>query len=104
VTKVTVQAGACGFTVNITAEKEKGKKVKVILDTECEMVRKMQEDIAEVDMLAIFTNHMINPVYKSASQHVRHVACPVISGILKAIEAEAGLSVPRDVSIVFSKD
>jgi 4-hydroxy-3-methylbut-2-enyl diphosphate reductase IspH len=48
-TKVVVNSGACGFTVAVKAEKGSDKKVLVFLDTACEMVRKMQEDIAAVD-------------------------------------------------------
>jgi len=103
-TKVIVNAGACGFTVTITAEKEPGKKIRISLDTECEMVKKMQEDISLLDMRAVFTGHLNNPVYRSAAKYVHHVACPVVSGILKAVEVEAGLALPKDVRIVFSKD
>jgi hypothetical protein len=102
-TKVIVNAGACGFTVTITAEKDTGKKIRVSLDTECEMVKKMQEDISLLDMRAAFTGYLNNPVYKSAAKYLQHVACPVISGILKAVEAEAGLALPRDARIEFIK-
>jgi hypothetical protein len=33
-----------------------------------------------------------------------HPACPVPSGILKAIEVAAGLALPKDASIKPSKD
>jgi hypothetical protein len=103
-TKVIVTSGICGFTVTITAEKDTGKKIRVSLDTECEMVKKMQEDISLLDMRAVFTGQLNNPVYRAAAKYLQHVACPVISGILKAVEVEAGLALPKDVSIVFSKD
>ena len=103
-TKVIVNTGACGFTVTITAKKGKDKKIHISLDTECEMVKKMQEDISILDIRAAFTNHLNNPVYQSASKNIKHIACPVISGILKAVEAEAGLSLPKNVSIVFEKN
>jgi len=32
-----------------------------------------------------------------------HCACPVTSGIIKAIEAECQLALPRDVSFTFEK-
>lgn len=103
-TRVIVNSGACGFSVTITARKKKDKKIRVSIDTECEMVKKMLDDISILDMRSVFTNHLNNPVYRSAAKHLKHVACPVTSGILKAVEVEAGLSLPRDVSIVFSKD
>jgi len=42
-----------------------------------------------------------NPVYRSAAKHLKHVACPVPSAILKAIETESGMNVPKDVRIEF---
>lgn len=104
-TKVTVSSGACGYTVSITAEKTKDKKIRVTFESECEMVMAMAEDIALLDMMmALFTDHLNNPVYRAAARHLKHAACPVVSGILKAVEVEAGMAVPRDVHIVFQKD
>jgi hypothetical protein len=103
-TKVTIHTGICGFSVIITAEKVKNKKIKISLDTECEMVMNMLEDVSLLDVLALFTNHLNNPVYRSAAKHLKHVTCPVTVGILKAAEVEAELALPKDVSIKFSKD
>jgi hypothetical protein len=103
-TKVIVNSGICGFTVTITAEKDTGKKICLSFDTECEMVLKMLDDISQVDTMSVFSNHITNPVYRSAAKHIKHTACPVMSGILKAIEVEAGLALPRDIRIEFIKD
>jgi hypothetical protein len=103
-TKVIVNSGICGFSVTITAEKDRDKNIRVSLDTECEMVKEMEKDIPILNMMSVFTAHLNNPVYRSASAHVKHTACPVMSGILKAVEVEAGLALPKDVSIVFRKD
>lgn len=100
-TKVIVDSGACGFTVTVTVKKGKEKKVHISLETDCEMVKEMLNDISIMDMMALFTGHLSNPVYKSAARHLKHVSCPVPSGILKAVEVEAGLSVPKDVNVVF---
>ncbi|OGW58250.1 MAG: hypothetical protein A2Z09_02445 [Nitrospirae bacterium RBG_16_43_8] len=103
-TKVVVNPGICGFPVTVIAEKREGKKIHISLDTECEMVKKMAEDIASLEMMASFTGLAINPVYKSAAQHLKHAACPVPSAILKAVEVEAGLCIPKDVNISFVSD
>lgn len=103
-TTVIVDSGICGFAVTITAEKEKDKKIRISLYTECEMVKKMLEDISLVDIKAVFTGYPDNPVYKSAAMHLKHIACPVPSGILKTIEVEAGLCIPQNASIVFLKE
>ncbi len=103
-TKVIVNSGACGFIVTISAEKGNGKKILVALDTTCEMVQKMAADIATVDHRVTLTGFGDNPVYQSAAKHLKHVACPVPSAILKAIETEAGMNVPKDAKIEFSKE
>ncbi len=100
-TKVTVNSGNCNHTVTITAEKGKDRKVNISLETECEMIMKMLADISVLDMRALFTNHISNPVYRSASKHLKHAACPVPSAILKTSEVELGLCLPQDVTITF---
>jgi len=103
-TKVTVKPGICGFHAVITAEKDKNKKVRILIDTECEMVQKMLEDIQALDLKTAFTGHLNNPVCRSAARHLKHVACPVPSAILKALEVELGICLPKDVSITFIKE
>ncbi len=102
-TKVVVNSGACGFTVEVSAEKAKDKKISITLETECEMVRKMLDDISSIEMMALFSGWLNNPVHRSAAKHLKHAACPVPSGILKAVEVETGMALPKEVSIVFVK-
>jgi hypothetical protein len=103
-TKVKVYPGNCGFSVAITAEKAEGKKINISLNTECEMILNMLEDISELDMRSLFSNQINNPVCRSAAQHLDHPACPVPCAILKAAEVELGLCLPEDVRITFEKD
>ena len=102
-TRVTVDSGACGFSVTITAEKHEDGKITLALDTGCEMVLKMLEDIATLDRFAPLRG-LQNPVYVSAAKRLKHSACAVPSAILKAVEVEAGLNVAKDVVIRFNKD
>ncbi len=103
-TKVSVNSGNCGFSVTISVEKEGGKKVRVSLDTECEMAAEMLEDISLLDMRVLFSKHFANPVYRSADKYLKHTACPVPCAILKAAEVELGLCLPEDVTIRFEKE
>jgi hypothetical protein len=50
-----------------------------------------------------FANFMENPVYIAAAKHYKHAACPVPSGIVKAIEVACGLALPKDVSFKIEK-
>ena len=103
-TRVIVNSGACGFIVTITADKGKDKKILISLETACEMVQKMLADIAIVDHRVTLIGFRDNPVYVSAAKHLKHVTCPVPSSILKAIETEAGMNVPKDVRIEFVRE
>jgi hypothetical protein len=103
-TTVVVNSGACGFTITIKAKKGHEKKIAISLDTACEMVQKMLADIASVDQRVTLVGFRDNPVYLSAAKHLKHVACPVPSAILKAIEKETGLNVSKDVKIEFIRE
>ena len=103
-TKVVVNSGVCGFTVTVKAEKGKERTISLSLDTACEMVQGMLGDIATVDRMVSLIGFRDNPVYQSAAKHLKHVACPVPSAILKAIETEAGLNVPKDARIEFIRE
>lgn len=102
-TTVVVKSGACGFTVAITVEKHSDGKMTVSLDTSCEMVKKMLEDIAILDRFTPFAGFQSNPVYISAAKHLKHTACAVPCAVLKALEVEAGLNVAKDVGLAFVK-
>jgi len=102
-TTVTVHSGACGFTVTIRARKGSEGNVTLEFDTDCAMVKEMLQDIAVLDRFVTLKGFRDNPVYLSASKHLRHAACAVPSGILKAIEVETGLNVAKDADICFMK-
>jgi len=103
-TNVVVHSGACGFTVTIRAEKVSGGKINLTLESDCEMVKKMAGEITTLDRFAPLAGFQNNPVYQAAARNLKHVACPVPSGILKAIEVEAGINVPKDATIAFIKE
>ena len=41
---------------------------------------------------------------RMAAQHCKHAACPVPSGIIKAIEVAAGLALPKDAHIEVAQE
>ncbi|MGD0282127.1 MAG: hypothetical protein ABSB95_07175 [Dissulfurispiraceae bacterium] len=104
-TKVIINPGACGFPATVVVKKKDGKTLfSVSVTSECEMVSKLGYEIAELTMIDAFKRLMDNPVYRKGAICLRHVACPVLSGILKALEVEAGLNLPKDASITFVTD
>ncbi|MBF0559479.1 MAG: hypothetical protein HQL08_11950 [Nitrospirae bacterium] len=103
-TKVIINPGACGFPATVVIEKMGGKTFSVAVTSECDMVTKLGSELKELALTDVFIRFADNPVYRKGSVCLRHTACPVLSGILKALEVEAGLNVPKDVSITFVKE
>jgi hypothetical protein len=104
-TVLNVQAGACGCTARVTARKVDDRHVQVLIESDCEQVVAMNADLTQLQWKGkgheVFGRLLESAVYRSASDHIRHTACPVPSAILKAIEVEVGAAVPADVSFVF---
>jgi hypothetical protein len=102
--KVTVFAGICGFTAIIKAKKSGKKKIKVDIFCPCDMIKKLNDDLDEIDVPREVFGEMCNSVvYELSSKHVKHVACPVPSAILKAIEVETDLALPKNVTMKIEK-
>ncbi len=102
-TKVEIMPGICGLTTIVTAESEDGMDVTVKVESKCKDVTKMMEEVGEeLDAMEIlFHKPGAGPLYEAAAQHCPHAACPTTSGILKCIEAECHMALPKDVSIKF---
>ena len=103
-TRVVVNAGACGFISVIRVEKAPGRSVDVAVESGCAMVQKMAAEIASLGRMDALTALLNNPVYLAAGRHLKHPACPVPAAVLKAMEVAAGLNVEKDATIVFEKD
>jgi Family of unknown function (DUF6951) len=74
---VEIDAGICGHTTTVTTTAGEGYKVHVLLESTCP---------------------------HAAYAHCVHAACPVPSGLIKAIEVQAGLALPKDVSMRIGKE
>ncbi len=103
-TRVTVNGGNCGFNTTVEVEKLDRAKVRVALQSDCDRIQAMSPDLTELEMRqTLFAKLIDSPVFQSASRHVRHVACPVPTAILKAIEVELRMALPTDIVIHFEK-
>lgn len=85
--------------------RQKDKKTfTVSVTSACKMVEKLGQELNELAMMDAFTRLLGNPVYVKGAACLKHAACPVPSGILKALEVAAGLNVPRDVTMTFIEE
>ena len=77
--------------------------VTIDFDTTCPHIERARAALTPVDpMVELFHKPHTTTVYAALSPHIPHVACPVYAGFLKAIEAAAGMALPRDVSMKFA--
>jgi len=102
--KLVIHPGACGFLTTVSIRPAEGKRYGVVLESDCETVRKLGETLPELDRMDCFKRFVDNPVYVRASATLRHASCPVPCGILKALEVAAGLGVPKDVMMRFEEE
>ena len=98
-----INGGICGFTTKVTSTDD-GGKIKLLIETDCPNVKKLAEELAEVDPFnEVFKRVTSTRTYELANKHLPHPACIVPSGILKAVEVEANLALPKDASVQVSK-
>jgi hypothetical protein len=102
---VVVDAGVCGHTATIRAVKTSGYNVRLELESDCPHVQKISAEPVEVDALRqIGLRGGLPPLLESAYACCAHAACPVPSGLIKAVEVAAGLALPDDVSMHIARE
>ena len=81
-----------------------GTKCLIQIKSDCEEIQQMAEELNEVDPFREISFKGNGPLtLKLGAKHCAHTACPVPAGLIKAIEVEAGLALPADVTIKISK-
>ena len=105
-TKVSINPGVCGLITTVEAHSDDQMEVKVTVKSGCEAVRKMMEELGDTfDAFACCLGKPGTSVfYDYAREHFPgHASCPTLAGILKCMEVECGLALPKEASITFEK-
>jgi hypothetical protein len=101
---LTIHAGVCGFVTTIHAASEDQQNVSLTFETTCPHLAKAAGELTTVDAYTdIFRKPHETTVYAVLSKYLVHTACPLYSGFFKAVEAAAGLALPRDVAMSFEE-
>ena len=96
-------AGNCGFNTKVEATMD-GKVCKVNITSECTAIQKMAVELTEVNLYQEISFKRAMPtIHAAGHKFCTHAACPVPVGIIKAVEVEAKLALPTDVSIILAK-
>jgi len=89
------------MTATVEVVRVSKRRVRVGITSDCEMVTEMGKSLAELDQEDALKSLLQSGVYQCASECSLHVSCPVPMAVLKAIEVEAGLALPRPVLVHF---
>ena len=103
-TKLKVEPGICGMTAIISADSEDGMECEIAVETQCKMIQKLFEGIGgSVNAYEICMPRGEEEKFAAAliRQYPTHAACPMISALIKCVEAECGLALKKDVSFCF---
>jgi len=96
-------AGNCGFSTKVVATMD-GKVCKLNITSDCAAIERMGAELTEVDPFKEISFKRAMPkIHEMGIKHCTHAACPVPVGIIKAMEIEAGLALPTEVTIKLSK-
>jgi len=106
---VIVKPGVCGLESKIVVTKKDNDEDSYLIDikieSESDNIKRLAKELKEVNGFhECFTNFSTSEVYKLGAKCGLHVACPVPSAIIKAIEVECGLALPRNVEMIITKE
>lgn len=99
VAKAIIDPGICGFMAEVVATME-GDMCTLEISCDCEPIQEMAKELTRVDPMEEIGFFREGPLtWRMFAKHCPHPSCPVLAGILKAVEVEAGLALPKDASI-----
>ena len=103
-TVLRVDPGVCAFEALVRVDKRAARILSVSVESACGMVQELGKALGEIGLFEALAPIAKNRVHQSAATCLKHSACPVPAGILKAIEVEAGMALPREVRMVFVEE
>ena len=103
---VNVTSGICGMITEIRATSEgRSGMVRLDINTRCQNIEKLAGALTVVNPEEELSFGGKGPkTLRMAAKHCKHTACPVPSGILKAIEVASGLALPQDAHITVTRE
>ena len=101
--KVEIDSGICGFQTTVVTSMD-GRTCKLSIESGCDAIQRLADEMPEVDPFQEISFRGEGPrTLAMGVKHCYHPACPVPAGIIKAVEVEAGLALPKDAVIKVSK-
>lgn len=102
--KAEIFAGICGFSTVVETTMNGKKTCKVTITSDCAAIQRLAQELTQVNPLEEISFRRTTPqTMQLGMKYCSHAACPVPVGIIKAIEVEAKLALPAEVTIKLSK-
>ncbi|MBN1936011.1 MAG: hypothetical protein JW934_15180 [Anaerolineae bacterium] len=103
--RAEIKGGACGFVTTVETTCEDGQHVVLQVHSDCPLVGKLAAALSEVDAFQEVLRAPLKDtrVAQLADEFKLHTACIVPVGLLKAIEAAAGLALSAESGVVLTR-
>jgi hypothetical protein len=101
---VKINAGVCGFITTVQADSEDLQNAQLKITSDCPNYKILEQELTEADAFKeCFSKLGEGEIYKACAKYCKHAACPVPSGIIKAVEIACELALPRNVLFEIEK-
>lgn len=101
--RAKIDAGACGFKTNVVADfDEKNGTCSLFIKTDCPHFAKVAAVLKDVKPSEEFAWET-SQIHKAMHANCSHTACPVPSGIMKAVQVAVGKKQPANATIEVEK-
>jgi hypothetical protein len=101
-TRCVVTPGICGMVATIEACKAGKRTMRFEVTCDCERAVGIGE-LSPVNLYDVLKPPIDSAVYRAASRKGVCASCPIPMAILKTIEVEAELALPKPMSITFEE-
>jgi len=98
-TRIVIDHGICGFETKIDVEKNPDYTVTAIIESTCPNLSLMPSELLTFDPVMEMTS--AGTLNEKLAKYITHRSCLLVSGLIKAAEAEAGLALKKDACIRF---
>jgi hypothetical protein len=97
--KAEIDAGICGFLTTVEASMD-GKACKLTITSDCKAIQQLSQELPQVNPMQEISSKRATPqILQLGLKHCIHAACPVPVGIIKTVEVEAKLALPKNAGI-----
>jgi len=75
----------------VTVEKNSSSKINIIIESDCENIKKLANNLKEIDIKDAYMSFDRNPIFLFAKNNNITATCLVPCAIMNAVSVEAGL-------------